>query len=67
MEKTYEVNPVDNSIPLIGTLKNPFQLVSIQWEVDGAPGSTECAAYEGPYEIDCLVGAGYKILSVSIV
>lgn len=45
-------------------IKNPRQMISIKWEVDGSSGSTECEAWRGQYEIECLERAGYRIISI---
>jgi hypothetical protein len=42
----------------------PHQLISIKWKVDNASGSTECEAWRGQHEIDCLTRAGYTVLSI---
>ena len=61
-----EIVPVNGVIYLGGIIKSPTQLIRIKWELDGSPGSTICQAMDGQYEIDCLVQAGYKILSESL-
>ena len=48
----------------VSWVKTPYQTVRILWEVDGASGSTDCPAWRGQYEIDCLEGAGYRVLDV---
>lgn len=58
------LTPINGIIHLAGIIRSPNQLVSIAWEVDGASGSTECAAWEGQHCIDRLVAAGYTIVSV---
>lgn len=47
-------------------VKTPRDMVSIAWEVDGVSGSTECEAWRGQYEIECLERAGYSITGVSL-
>ena len=60
-----EFTPLAGVIPLAG-IRSPNQAVCIRWEVDGASGSTECEAWRGQHEIDCLQRAGYAIKNVSI-
>ena len=45
-------------------VRGPFQTISIDWEVDGVSGSTQCEAWRGQYEIECLERAGYTVLTV---
>lgn len=45
-------------------LRSPHDMVSIEWEVDGASGSTQCEAWRGQREIDKLERAGYRITAV---
>lgn len=45
-------------------VRSPDDIVSIQWEVDGASGSTQCKAWEAQYEIDQMSAAGYRITDV---
>ena len=45
-------------------IKTPHQIIRIKWEVDGASGSTECEAWRGQHEIECLERAGYRIISI---
>ena len=59
-----QIEPVNGVIHYAGIIKTPTQLIRINWEVDCSPGETVCQADYGQYEIDCLVQAGYKILSV---
>lgn len=59
------VEPVNNVFHVAGVIRNPKQLISIDWTVDNASGSTECEAWRGQYEIDNLTRAGYQILSIS--
>ena len=61
-----EITPVNGVIHVGGIIKTAEQLVEIKWEVDGSSGATICRAWEGQYEIDMLVRAGYKILSVGL-
>ena len=61
-----QIEPVNGVIHYGGIIKTPSQLIRINWEVDCAPGETICQADYGQYEIDCLVQAGYKILSVAL-
>ena len=59
------VTPTNGIFHIGGLIRRPEQLVSIAWEVDNSSGSTECEAWRGQYEIDCLIKAGYKINSVT--
>lgn len=61
------IGPSNNVIHVAGIIRSPLQMIRINWIVDGSSGSSECEAWKGQYEIDCLIHAGYKILSVSIV
>ena len=61
-----EITPVGGVMHVAGIIKSPLTLVSIRWEVDGSSGRTECEAWRGQYEIDCLVKAGYSIRGVSL-
>ena len=61
-----EITPVNGVIYVGGIIKHYDQLERIKWKSDNASGSTICRAYEGQYEIDKLVRAGYKILSVGL-
>lgn len=45
-------------------IRTPHDRVSIQWEVDGTSGSTQCEAWLGQYNIDRLEAAGYTIVSI---
>lgn len=45
-------------------IKHPNQVISIRWEVDGGSGSTECQAWRGQHEIECLQRAGYHIVEI---
>ena len=56
--------PVGGVIRVGGLIRSPDQLISIRWEVDNASGSTECEAWRGQYEIDCLTRAGYSVLAI---
>lgn len=56
--------PVGGVIRVGGFIRSPDQLISITWEVDNASGSTECEAWRGQYEIDCLTRAGYSVLAI---
>jgi hypothetical protein len=58
------ITPVNRVLHVAGVIKNPRQNISIKWEVDGASGSTECQAWQGQYEIECLNLAGYVIKSI---
>ena len=44
--------------------KDPYQMVSIKWEVDNASGSTETEAWQAQAQIEKLEKAGYRIISV---
>ena len=48
-------------------VKDPHQIISIKWVVDGFSGSTECEAWRGQYEIEKLERAGYRILDITPV
>lgn len=48
-------------------VKDPHQIVSIKWVVDGSSGSTECEAWHGQHEIEELERAGYRILDITPV
>ena len=58
--------PVNGVIHYRGTIKTPEQLIRINWEVACLSGANVCEADYGQYVIDCLVRAGYKILSVEL-
>jgi len=58
------IEPVNGVFRVAGLIRSPNQLISIKWEVDNASGSTECEAWRGQYEIDCLTSAGYSVLSI---
>ena len=58
------IEPVNNVFLVAGLIRSPHQLISIKWEVGGASGSTECEAWLGQYEIDCLTRAGYAVLAI---
>lgn len=58
------IEPVGGVFRVAGLIRSPYQLISIKWEVDNATGSTECDAWRGQYEIECLEKAGYKITSI---
>lgn len=45
-------------------VRDPYQMVCINWEVDASSGSTQCEAWRAQYEIECLERAGYKVLDV---
>ena len=60
------IEPVNGVFLVAGLIRSPHQLISIKWEVDNASGSTECEAWRGQHEIDCLTGAGYTVLSVEL-
>ena len=61
-----QIEPVNGAIHVGGIIKTPTQLIRINWEVDCSSGETICQAWCGQHEIDCLVQAGYKILSVEL-
>lgn len=61
------IEPSNNVIHVAGIIRSPLQLIRINWLVDGSSGSSECEAWKGQYEIDCLIHAGYRILNVSVV
>jgi hypothetical protein len=58
------IEPVNGVFRVGGLIRSPNQLISIKWEVDNFSGSTECAAWRGQYEIDCLTRAGYAVLAI---
>ena len=58
------LEPVGGVIRVAGLIRSPNQMISIKWEVDNASGSTECEAWRGQYEIECLTRAGYSVLAV---
>ena len=62
-----QIEPVNGVLHVSCFVKTPDQLVKISWEVDDSSGTTICQAWQGQYEIDCLVRAGYKVLGVDIV
>lgn len=55
----------DGVIDLIGVVSSPHDWVSIEWECDGASGSTQCEAWRGQHEVDQLLRAGYVITGVT--
>ena len=59
------VTPSNGIFYVGGLIRSPNQLISIKWEANNASGSTECEAWRGQYEIDCLIEAGYKINSIT--
>ena len=61
------IEPAGGVFHVAGLIHTPRDLISIKWEVDNASGSTECEAWRGQHEIDCLIHAGYIIKSVSII
>ena len=58
--------PVNGVIHVAGIIKTPTQMIRINWEVDCSPGETVCHSGYVQYEIDCLVQAGCKILSLEL-
>lgn len=58
--------PVNGAIHVAGFIRSPHQIISIKWEIDDpeGSGSTECEAWRGQHEIECLTRAGYRVLSV---
>ena len=58
--------PVNGVMHVSCFVRTPDQLVKITWEVDDSSGTTICQAWQGQYEIDCLVRAGYKVLDVGL-
>jgi hypothetical protein len=56
--------PVNGVLRVAGLIRSPHQLISIKWKVGGASGSTECEAWLGQHEIDCLTRAGYAVLAI---
>lgn len=58
------ISPVNGVLYVAGIIRTPLDKICINWEVDGASGTTICEAWRGQYEIDCFIRAGYRILSV---
>lgn len=65
----HTIEPVNNVFHIAGIIRNPLQLIRINWAVDNptGSGSTECQAWRGQYEIDSLIRAGYRVLNVTLV
>ena len=61
-----EITPVRGVLHVAGLVRSPADRVAIRWEVGGSSGRTECEAWRGQHEIDCLVAAGYAIKGVSL-
>ena len=61
-----QIESVNGVMHVAGIVKTPDQLVIITWEIDSSSGTTICPAWQGQYEIDCLVRAGYRVLSVGV-
>ena len=61
-----EITPSNGVIHVAGIIRTPHDKISIRWDVDGASGQTDCEAWRGQHEIDGLVRAGYRILSVGL-
>lgn len=61
-----EITPSGGVFHVAGIIRTPHDKISILWEVDGASGRTECEAWRGQYEIECLIRAGYRLKSVSL-
>lgn len=61
-----KIAPVGGVIHVAGIIRTPHDKISIRWDVDGASGQTDCEAWRGQHEIDGLVRAGYRILSVGL-
>ena len=61
-----QIEPVNGVMHVSCFVRTPDQLVKITWEVDDSSGTTICQAWQGQYEIDCLVRAGYKVLDVGL-
>ena len=61
-----QIESVNGVMHVAGIVKTPDQLVIITWEIDSSSGTTICPAWQGQYEIDCLVRAGYSVLSVGV-
>jgi hypothetical protein len=61
-----KMTPINGVIHVAGIIRTPYDMISIYWEDKGSSGSTQCEAWRGQYEIDCLTRAGLKILSVSL-
>lgn len=61
-----KATPTNGVIHVGGIIRSPHQHISIDWNIDGASGSTQCEAWRGQHEIDCLQLAGAKILSVGV-
>ena len=61
-----QTSPINGVIHVAGFIRNPMQYICITWEVNGFSGTTKCQAWEGQFEIDKLIKANYRILSVSL-
>lgn len=61
-----EITPVNGVLHVAGLIRSPMQKISIKWEVDNSSGRTECEAWRGQYEIECLTRAGYAVKGVSL-
>ena len=61
-----QIESVNGVMHVAGIVKTPDQLVIITWEVDNSSGTTICPAWQGQHEIDRLVRAGYRVLSVGV-
>ena len=56
-----------NGVALVGAIvRRPSDKISIFWQVDNASGTTNCEAWQGQHEIDCLVKAGYEIIKIGL-
>ena len=58
--------PINGVIHISAFVSSPHQFINIFWELDKASGSTQCEAWRGQHEIDCLKLAGAKILSIGV-
>lgn len=61
-----DIPNINGKILIGAVVRSPLDKVHIKWEVDGSTGTTICEAWRGQYEIDCLVKAGYKVLSAGL-
>lgn len=60
------VRPVSGIFYVAGIIRSPGAVISIRWEVDGASGRTDCPAWQGQYEVECLTRAGYRIIEIAM-
>lgn len=60
------ITPINGVFHVQGVVRSPYQLVTANWEVDGASGSTTCEAWKMQHTIDELATAGYNITSIDL-